>query len=100
MVARGFGGVIRSKKMPRKIYISATATATAKSLLPTDPKHFGTRHRSMIAYCWEHPGSLGIVVSQDGDIRVFSRIEDKLIMWENIKTQQYQKSGKLKATRS
>jgi len=97
MVAKGFGGMIRSKKMPTRIYVSGTATATPKSLAATDPKHFGTRHRSMISYCWNNPGSLGLVISQDGDIRVFSKIDDKLIMWENIKVQQYQKSGKLKS---
>lgn len=98
MVAMGFGAVIKVKKMPAKIYVSPTATATAKSLKATDPKHFGTRHRSMISYCWNQPGSLGLVISQDGDIRAFSRIEDKLIMWENIKTQQYLKSRKLKSS--
>lgn len=97
MVAKGFGCVIRAKKIPGKIFISPTATATVKSLIPTDPKHFGTRHRSMISFCWNHPGSLGIVISQDGEIRAFSKIEDKLIMWENIKTQQYLKSRKLKS---
>lgn len=89
LVTNGFGAVLRAKKMPRKIYISSTATATPKSLIPHDPKHYGTRHRSMIAYCWNHPGSLGLVISQDGDIRAFSKTDDKLIMWENIKTQQY-----------
>lgn len=89
MVSNGFGAVLRAKKMPRKIYVSSTATATPKSLEPHDPRHYGTRHRSMIAYCWNHPSSLGLVFSQDGDIRAFSKIEDKLIMWENIKTQQY-----------
>jgi len=98
MVAKGFGAVIKSKKMPRKIFVSSTATATPKSLLAADPNHFGTRHRSMISYCWSHPGSLGLVISQDGDIRAFSKIEDKLIMWENIKTQQYLKSRKLRRT--
>lgn len=89
MITNGFGAVLRAKKMPRKIFGSSTATAAPKSLLPYDPKHYGTRHRSMIAYCWNHPSALGLVISQDGDIRVFSKIEDKLIMWENIKTQQY-----------
>ena len=96
MVSKGFGGVLKARKMPKKIFVSPTATATPKSLLPADPKHFGTRHRSMIAYCWNHPGSLGLVISQDGDIRAFYRIEEKLIMWENIKTQQFLKSRKLK----
>lgn len=89
MVTNGFGAVLRAKKMPGKIYVSSTATATSKSLAAHDPRHYGTRHRSMIAYCWNHPTSLGLVISQDGDIRAFSKIEDKLIMWENIKTQQY-----------
>lgn len=92
MVSNGFGAVLRAKGMPKRIYISSTATATPKSLGPYDPKHYGTRHRSMIAYCWKHPNSLGLVISQDGDIRVFSKIEDKLIMWENIKTQQYMRN--------
>lgn len=89
LATNGFGAVLRAKKMPRKIYLSSTATATNKSLTPDDPKHYGTRHRSMIAYCWNHPTAMGLVISQDGEIRVFSKIEDKLIMWENIKTQQY-----------
>ena len=89
MVTNGFGAVLRAKKMPRKIFVSSTATATPKSLEAHDPRYYGTRHRSMIAYCWNHPTALGLVISQDGDIRAFSKIEDKLIMWENIKTQQY-----------
>ncbi|MCX2481546.1 hypothetical protein OQY15_20770 [Pedobacter sp. MC2016-15] len=89
MVSSGFGGVLKSRRMPKKIYISPTATASPKSLVATDPTHFGTRHRSMIAYCWKNTGSLGLVISQDGDIRAFLRIDNKLIMWENIKTQQF-----------
>ncbi|MCD8741022.1 hypothetical protein LT679_10450 [Mucilaginibacter roseus] len=96
MVSNGFGGVLKARRTPKKIYVSPTATATPKSLVAADPNHFGTRHRSMIAYCWNHPGSLGLVISQDGDIRAFYRIEEKLIMWENIKTQQFIKSRKLK----
>ncbi|RZM25368.1 MAG: hypothetical protein EOO88_19555 [Pedobacter sp.] len=100
LVTNGFGAVLRAKRMPRRIYISSTATATPKSLTPDDPKHYGTRHRSMIAYCWNHPGSLGLVISQDGDIRAFYKTDEKLIMWENIKTQQYltNKSQKERAT--
>jgi len=97
MVAKGFGIVIKAKKIPSKIFVSPTATATPKSLVEADPKHFGTRHRSMISFCWNHPGSLGLVISQDGEIRAFSKIDDKLIMWENIKTQQFLKSNKLKS---
>ncbi|RYD99030.1 MAG: hypothetical protein EOP54_05580 [Sphingobacteriales bacterium] len=94
LAATGFGTVLRSKRMPRKIYLSTAATASTKSLMPADPKHYGTRHRSMIAYCWNHPQALGMVISQDGDIRAFKKIDDKLIMWENIKTRQYANAKK------
>ncbi len=96
MTSKGFGVVLKSRKMPRKIYVSNTSTAAPKSLKAVDPMHFGTRHRSMIAYCYNHPEALGLVVSQDGDIRAFHRVEEKLIMWENIKTQQFLKSRKIK----
>lgn len=94
MVSNGFGAVVRAKSMPRKIFVSATATATPKSLSAADPRHYGTRHRSMIAYCWTNPGAFGFVISQNGEIRAFSKIDDKLIMWEKIKTQQYIKNKK------
>jgi hypothetical protein len=32
-------------------------------------------------------GSLGLVVSQDGDIRAMTRIADMLVLWENIDVQ-------------
>lgn len=35
-------------------------------------------------YCYENPGALGFVISQDGDIRAITRVADKLVLWENI----------------
>jgi len=36
-------------------------------------------------YCFAHPGSLGFVISQDGDIRAITRVGKNLVMWENLK---------------
>jgi hypothetical protein len=48
----------------------------------------------MMRYCYDKPGSLGLVVSQDGDIRAMTRIEDMLVLWENIDVQlAYRASG-------
>jgi hypothetical protein len=44
---------------------------------------WGTRHRSMMRYCWSVPGSVGFVLSQDGDIRAMTRCGDELVVWEN-----------------
>jgi hypothetical protein len=49
----------------------------------------------MFSYGWNNAGSLGFVVSQDGDIRAITKVGDKLVMWENIKVQQFIKSKRL-----
>jgi hypothetical protein len=92
---KGFGTVIRNVKAPEYVYVSPQATVDDGQLSPVTPAHYGTRHRSMFAYCWNHAGSLGFVVSQDGDIRAITRVGDKLVMWENIKVQQFMKSKRL-----
>lgn len=92
----GFGAVIKNIELPEFIYLSKTSIIATNKLEKVSPNHFGTRHRSMFSYCWKHEGSLGFVVSQDGDIRAITKISDKLIMWENIKVQQLLRSRKLK----
>lgn len=92
---KGFGGVIKINNIPEFIYISKSARINEKKLQKIDTNHFGTRHRSMFSYCWDNDGSLGFVVSQDGDIRAITKVNNKLIMWENIKVQQFIRSKKL-----
>jgi hypothetical protein len=92
---RGFGVVIDLKDIPDQVYLSSTATLHSDKLNPIPSNHFGTRHRSMFSYCWNNPNSLGFVISQDGDIRAVTRLEDKLVVWENIKVLQFIKSNKL-----
>jgi hypothetical protein len=89
----GFGTVITTQKPPSKVYVSKTGKISAKTRLSEyAADHFGTRHRSMFAYCYHNPGSLGFIVSQDGDIRAVLKLGTKLIMWENIKVQHFSKS--------
>ncbi|HEY4323014.1 MAG TPA: hypothetical protein VGN20_03480 [Mucilaginibacter sp.] len=85
----GFGAVIDEIIPPRRVYLSNTSKFKITTLTSKDPKEFGTRHRSMMTYCSQNQNAIGIVVSQDGDIRVMSQFEDKLIMWDNVKTQKY-----------
>lgn len=93
---KGFGAVIKIAEIPDFIYTSKTARINETKLQEIDSNHFGTRHRSMFSYCWKNEGSIGFIVSQDGDIRAITKVNDKLVMWENIKVQQYSKSRKLK----
>ena len=72
---KGFGVEIRTKKDPQRAFLSLQPTVNPKKLLSVDPSSYGTRHRSMMRYCFAHSGSLGFVISQDGEIRAMTREE-------------------------
>jgi len=95
---KGFGAVIKNIVLPEYIYLSKSAIINEAKLIEVNPNSLGTRHRSMFSYCWKFDGSIGFVVSQDGDIRAITKINNKIIMWENIKVQQLLRSSKLKRT--
>lgn len=84
LTIRGFGVEIRTRKEVGAAYLAASPEAGDRALREIDPSHYGTRHRSMMRYCYAHPNSLGFVISQDGEIRAMTRVGAKLIMWENL----------------
>ena len=84
---KGFGVEIRSDIELKNVYIAGDSLATPELLKPVEGEHFGTRHRSMMRYCSKFDGSIGFVISQDGDIRVITKVDDKLIIWENVMIQ-------------
>ena len=89
LIVRGFGVEINSAKLPGSVYTCSQQIPSESSLEYIDYNHFGTRHRSMIRYCWNYPGSVGFVISQDGDVRAMTKYEDKLVIWDNIRLQAY-----------
>ena len=89
LAVRGYGVEITNSQEPANLFIASDRSATAAKLRPADYNHFGTRHRSMMRYCFQHPGSIGFVVSQDGEVRVITKVEQRLVMWENIKLKYY-----------
>jgi hypothetical protein len=86
---RGFGVEIRTKKEVPVVHLAPGPTASPKSLRAVDPNHYGTRHRSMMRYCFAHPRSTGFVISQDGEIRAITRVKTRLVMWENLRVLQF-----------
>ncbi len=87
LVVHGFGVEARSFSEPQDVYIADDANATPRFLRQASLSQFGTRHRAMVRYCNEHPGSLGFVISQDGDVRATMRVRDRIVLWENINVQ-------------
>jgi hypothetical protein len=82
---QGFGVEITVSPKPAAIEQALSVTGTRRKQVPYN--HFGTRHRSMMRYCYAVPGSVGFVVSQDGEVRAMTRIDNALVFWENIRLQ-------------
>jgi hypothetical protein len=43
----------------------------------------------MMRYCAQTPGSVGFVISQDGDVRAITLVKGRLVMWESIGIHNY-----------
>jgi sensor domain DACNV-containing protein len=84
---RGFGVEITEPDEPSEIYAAGDAWASESFIKRIDYQQYGTRHRSMMRYCAKFPGSVGFVISQDGDVRVMTKVGDRLMVWENIQLQ-------------
>jgi hypothetical protein len=84
---QGFGVEILESDPPPRVFLATTTTATRRGLRAVDYSCFGTRHRSMMRYCFHHPDSLGFIISQDGEVRAVTLVGENLVMWENIRLQ-------------
>lgn len=84
----GFGVEIRLKDDPAVVFTAGDPDASPEKLTRTSLGQFGTRHRSMMRYCNRHPGSIGFVISQDGDVRAITKTAAGLVVWENILLQE------------
>ncbi|MBJ6799154.1 putative sensor domain DACNV-containing protein [Geomonas propionica] len=96
LVVRGYGVEIKNWQEPEQVFIATDRFGSAAKQRPVSYNHFGTRHRSMMRYCCQNPGSLGFVVSQDGEVRVMTMLGERLVMWENIKLKYYSYASKRK----
>ena len=96
LAVRGYGVEITTAEEPENLFLASDRRATPAKLRPALYNHFGTRHRSMMRYCFQHPGSIGFVVSQDGEVRVITKVDESLVMWENIKLKYYSYVSKKK----
>jgi hypothetical protein len=83
----GFGVEIMCNDEPEDIFITDNENAKKGKLNKLDYKHYGTRHRSMMRYCSLIPGSVGFVISQDGEVRAMTQVNNKLVIWENLRLQ-------------
>lgn len=87
LAVRGFGVEIRTDNPLSEFYTAGDSHASADRLRAGELTQFGTRHRAMMRYCHQHPGAVGFVISQDGEIQTMTRLDERLVLWENIDVQ-------------
>lgn len=81
----GFGVKIGSGRGTRTVYDGALFTRQHRIAKKIDISKFGTRHGSMLRYCFTDRNAVGVVVSQDGHVRLIMTIGKSLVMWDNVK---------------
>ena len=87
LVVHGFGVELRSDSDLSDIFIAGDTVASSRMLRKGSLSQYGTRHRAMMRYCYEHDSSLGFIISQDGDVRATMKVDGRLVLWENINVQ-------------
>jgi hypothetical protein len=81
----GFGVKIGSTPNVTTVYDGAGFSLRGTRARKVDPSKFGTRHGSMLRYCAQDRKALGIVVSQDGYVRLIMTVRNSLLFWDNLK---------------
>ncbi len=88
---KGFGVKIGSTPPLRDVYdggkMLQEGRAASRRL---DLSRFGTRHLSMLRYCQQDPLAFGLVVSQDGQVRLITMVGRELTMFDNVKLLGYE----------
>jgi hypothetical protein len=58
----------------------------ADQVLMESTEGVGTRHRSVYRFCNQHRGSIGVVASQDGDVRIVRWMDGRVTYWDHQAT--------------
>lgn len=85
LTVSGFGIEITVNEPPEKIISVKKSHGSVLKAKQIDPEKYGTRHRSAMRFCWANPGSVAFVISQDGGVRAITRLNNKVVVWEDIK---------------
>jgi hypothetical protein len=82
---RGFGVEIVCAEAPTAVFLAQDSDG--KKAREMSYELYGTRHRSVMRYCDKVPGSIGFVISQDGDVRAITKVDERLVVFDNLRLQ-------------
>jgi hypothetical protein len=76
----GFGAEV-SAELPAPRRVFRALDAEGSELQEEDVENVGTRHRAAYRFVNDHPGGLGVVISQDGGVTFVAKREGKVVFW-------------------
>jgi len=85
LFVRGFGVKIGPGRPVATVYDGSEFIKRGARASTIDISRFGTRHASMLRYCRDDPKSVGVVISQDGAVRITMAFRRSVILWDNVK---------------
>jgi hypothetical protein len=80
----GFAIKIRSTHESGVVYDGKDFSRRGRKAKAVDLRSFGTRHSSVISYCRADPHAIGIIISQDGHVRVAATEDGQIVLWDRI----------------
>lgn len=87
---QGFGVKIGGGDHVGTVYGGAAFARKGTQAKRIDLSGFGTRHGSMLRYCRVDRRAIGVVVSQDGHVRLIMSAGRSLTLWDNVQLLNYE----------
>jgi hypothetical protein len=75
----GFGGEIRVDR--NVLHVEQAHDLQGERRSDWNVQADGTRHRSVYRLCSVEPGVIGIVISQDSQVRMIANVDDSVVFW-------------------
>jgi hypothetical protein len=82
---QGFGVKIKTGGHVGIVYDGGGFKQRGVQAKKIDPSRFGTRHNSVLRYCRVDKNAIGVVISQDGNVRIGMSAGRSLVLWDNVK---------------
>jgi hypothetical protein len=80
----GFSIKIGASSEPHVIYDGEDFARKGKKAKTVNLGSFGTRHSSVIRYCRADPQAIGVIVSQDGHVRIAATENKSVVLWDRV----------------
>jgi len=80
-----FGAKISAASTLGKVYDGRDFGQRGTRAITIDMSRFGTRHASVLQYCRADRNAIGVIVSQDGNVRLATSVGRSLVMWDDVK---------------